>query len=445
MALETPEASEVVSRMQTDVAREVPTSNPRLRNSWLWGVVVALANRVYDFYYYLQRVALQFIPDTATGDWLARWAAIWGRTRNPATPAAGIVVFNADAGGIGTNVPEGTSIVTSDGLEYDSTGDVVVAADSRSTTLTCPPGGSTAIAVTASDHGLSSAVRVTIAGATPNGYNGTVTITVTAADGFTYALPNDLATPATGTITASWTSLDLPVESVLDDADQNQVADTVLSLQSPIADVDTDGQVDFDGLTGGADQEDDEALRIRYLERLQNPIAHFNVAAIEQLAKSVTGVTRVWVREVTPAVGQVTVHFMRDNDTDPIPSGSSLTDVETAIQAFRPATSDSSDVIISAPVAVPMAFTFTALSPNTSTMQAAITANLERFYAEDTEVDDGVTVDGDVLEVAYLAAIYNTVDMVTGETVSAFTITAPSGDETIAAGEIGTLGVITYP
>ena len=441
MALETPEASEIVSRMQTDVASEVTGSNPRLANSWLWGVVAGLAQRVFDFYYYFQRVALQHIPDTATGEWLARWAAIWRQTRNEATQATGIVVFHSAVGGLGTKVDEGTAVATSDGLEYESMDDVFVASDTRSTTIT--RSGTTATATTSTDHGLSSSVGVTIAGANEAAYNGLKDITVTAADKYTYTVAGSPATPATGVISSAWNSLDLPVRSVEYGATQNQVFDTVLSLQSPIADVDTDGQVDWDALADGADQEDDEALRIRLLNALQNPISHFSVSEIIQAAKAVAGVTRVWVREVTPAIGQVTVHFMRDNDVPPIPS--STTAVKAALDAIRPANTDTDDVIVTAPVPVSTAYTFSALSPNTGTMQAAITANLQRFYAEDTEVDDGVTVDGDVLEVAYLAAIYNTVDTVTGETVSSFALSAPSGDVTIDAGEIGTLGTITYP
>ena len=441
MALETPSASEIVSRMQTDVAREVTGSNPRLANSWLWGVVVGLAQRVFDFYYYLQQVALQHIPDTATGEWLARWAAIWRQTRNPATQATGIVVFNSNQLGIGTFLPPGTGVTTSDGLEYESTGYSAVASDSRSATIEST--GTLATATTSTDRGLSSIVVVTISGAGQAAYNGTFSITVTGSDTFTYTMASDPSSPATGTILASWVSLPLHVESIEMGVEFNQVFDTVLSLQSPVAYIDTDGQVYYEGLTGGADQEDDEALRIRMLDALQNPISHFSVSEIIQAAKAVAGVTRVWVREVTPAIGQVTVHFMRDNDVPPIPS--STTAVKAALDAIRPANTDTDDVIVTAPTPVETDYTFSALSPNTSTMQAAITANLQRFYAEDTEVDDGVTVDGDVLEVAYLAAIYNTVDTVTGETVSSFALSAPTTDITVDAGEIGTLGTITYP
>jgi head-tail adaptor len=64
----------------------------------------------------------------------------------------------------------------------------------------------TATATTAVAHGYTSGDFVRIAGATPAGYNGTWKITVTGATTFTFTVVNTLATPATGTITATYVS-----------------------------------------------------------------------------------------------------------------------------------------------------------------------------------------------------------------------------------------------
>jgi len=56
---------------------------------------------------------------------------------------------------------------------------------------------------TASAHGLSTGNAVTIAGATPSGYNGVYLITVVDANTFTYTLSTALSTAASGSITAS--------------------------------------------------------------------------------------------------------------------------------------------------------------------------------------------------------------------------------------------------
>ncbi len=66
--------------------------------------------------------------------------------------------------------------------------------------------GTVATATTPTPHGFATGDTIAIAGATPNGYNGNKTITVTSATQFTYTVVNTLATPATGTITATLTA-----------------------------------------------------------------------------------------------------------------------------------------------------------------------------------------------------------------------------------------------
>ena len=59
---------------------------------------------------------------------------------------------------------------------------------------------------TKSAHGFSDGDVVTIAGATPAGYNGTYNVTVNSSSEFTYEVSSALSTPATGTITATGTT-----------------------------------------------------------------------------------------------------------------------------------------------------------------------------------------------------------------------------------------------
>lgn len=437
MAIQLPNsATEVEQRAKTDVQREVPASNPFLKNSWLGAIITAFANRIYDYYLQLKEAFKQSLPDTATEEILERWAAIWGRTRLAATAANG----NAVATGTATsNIPAGTLFTTSDGLIYESTVLVTIATTVLNV-LSITRSGTTATVTTDGDHGLASNVPVTIAGAVETDYNGTdLEIQVTGADTFTYQVTGSPSTPATGTITATHTSIPVPVVSQDFGEQVNQTLDAELSLQSPIVGVDDTLNVDFGELAGGTDQESDADLRARLLDRIQNPVAHFNVAAITSKAKEIAGVTRVFVQEITPAVGQVTIYFMRDNDANPIPTAPEVTAVKDKILEIKPANTATSDVIVSAPTPVTVNFTFTALTPNTPTMQSAIDANLAQFFAEQTTV--GVNVDED----KYRAAIANTIDTDTGDTVQTFTISAPSGDIAIASGEIGVLGSVTYP
>lgn len=440
MALNTPDsAKQIDQRMKTDVQRELPISNPFLKNHWLGAIITSIANRIFDFYIQLTEATKQSIIDTATGATLERWAAIWGIIRQAATGATGNLVATGTPASI---IPITTTYTSSDGILYDSTLAATIITQVLSVT-SITRSGTTATVITATAHNLASNVPITIAGSAETDYNVTdVVIQVVDSTTFTYTVSGAPSTPATGTITATGDFISVPVSTQAGQTlgvSNNQLLDTILSLQGPIAGVDNDASVDSAELAGGTDQETDNALRTRLLSRIQNPIAQFNVAAIDAKAKEIAGVTRVFIEEVTPAIGQVTIYFMRDNDVNPIPTASEVTTVKNKILEIKPVTTSSTYVIVAAPIAVPTAFTFSAMTPNTSTMQTAVSASLEQFFAENTLV--GVAIDEDL----YRAAISNTIDTVTGDKITSFTLSAPVADISIISGEIGTLGTITYP
>lgn len=509
-----PETSdEVENRIKVDVAREAPDSNPYVQNHWLLALIVGFGRRIFDFYRDLKRSEENTFPDTATGERAEQWGAIYGKTRVPATQSTG----NCAATGVDTTlIPLGT-LLTSNDINYTVTADATISAQVNNVT-SITRSGTIATVVTTSEHNLASNVPVTIAGAVETEYNITdAAITVTGLSTFTYSVTGSPTTPATGTITAGFTSASVPVLSVDFGAITNLALDTPLTLQSPIAGVDDEMNVAFDAVIGGTDQETVADLKARYLDRIQNPIAHFSKSDIISKAKEVAGVTRVFVEEsgtiietlaittltrvdqvatavtstphgledqmqitvtgtteveynvtdarilvidtttfiyvvsgspATPAtggptatvsvpLGTVQIYFTRDNDPSSIPSASEVTAVKDKLNEIRPANTSEDSMVVSAPTAVPVPFTFTILSPNTLTMQAAIEANLQQFF------DESTIVAVDINEDAYRSAIKNTVDTQTGDTVSNFTLSEPVGDVTIQSGELGTLGTVT--
>jgi len=95
------------------------------------------------------------------------------------------------------------------------------------------------------------------------------------------------------------------------------------------------------------------------------------------------------------------------------------------------------DLIVSPPTAVVMDFSFTTLSPNTDDMQNAITESLTDFFKNNTILETNVRA------TQYNNIIFSTLD--SNGNQPAFALSAPSGDETIGAGEIAILGTISYP
>ena len=438
MALDLPEtADEVAQRSLTDVQRELTGSNPFLPQSWLGAIVIAAANRIFDFYIQLKQAINLSFPDTTSGDFLDRWASIWGVPRLSATKSSGSVVVT---GTTSTSIPIATTFQSSNGLTYTSTNAATITDSVLSVTEIVRVGNLVTVTTT-TDHGIASNVTVTIVGATQTDYNGEQTIIVTGADQFQYEISTTPVTPATGTITVTFTSASVSLQSNDFDSEDltvNQPLDAILTLGSPISGADNDASVDFDGLEAGIPQESDEGLRIRFLDRVQNPVANFSVADIVSQSKQINGVTRVFVEPSFPSIGQVTVFFMRDNDANPIPTSTEVAAVKAALLEILPAQSAEIDLIVLAPTAVSTDFIFSDITPNTLTMQTSVSATLAQFFTEGTSV--GVDVDGD----KYRSAIINTVDTDTGDKLETFVLTTPIGDISVSLSEIATLGTITF-
>ncbi len=458
MALTTPSsASEVIDRAINDVflALQEFGAKPSLKNSWLNSLIVAYSNRVFDFYFALDQAALESLPDTATaasvGGNLERWAAIFGITRNagrqsgPRPTTADASLFPARVSFTGTAasvVPIDTTLVAGDGREYTTLAAGTITAFLFDVEDILRVGSTATLranvfGVFDLGESLSENVTITVTGADQSEYNvAGAAVTVISSTQIAYQVTGAPATPATGAdIEIAYTNVAPAIESVDFAEDANLVSLAGLKFESPLVGVNEDAQCGFSGVTGGADQETDSDLRARLLDRIQNPVAHFNVADIDAKAKTVPGVTRVFVFEITPAVGQVTIYFMRDDDAEgPIPSGFDVTEVKNKLNEIRPANTAEVDMIVLAPTAVPTNFDFASLSPNTSTMKTAVRANLKEFFDQRTTLGVNVTAD------EYRSAIFNTVDTTTGQILTSFSLNSPSGDIPIITGEIGTLG-----
>jgi uncharacterized phage protein gp47/JayE len=289
-----PTREELNQSSKVDIRSELLGSNPFLRNSWIGSIAKALAFRMFDFYEKLKELLRQFFWDTAEIPYMDRWASIFGIQTKAASQASGYIV----AQGTPSSVINNNSKLSVGGVQYKTTLSKTILADSLNI-ISATWSASTVTIQTASNHNLASGINVTIAGMTPTGYNGVYSILVTAGDKFSYPLESD---PGVATVlgTVSFNTALIPVQADDDffGSQTNQDPGTAFTFTVPIAGVNNQAFADFNGLTGGADQESTEDKRIRFLFRVQNPVANFNVAAIINKALEVPGNTRVWVREI---------------------------------------------------------------------------------------------------------------------------------------------------
>lgn len=436
MALNIPTNSrELEQKAKTDLQRELPTTaNPFLPESWFGAMAVMCARRVLEFYKQLSIALRESIPISAV-EKLPDWAAVWGITKNPATPASGVIVATGTAGSI---IPDGAALRSTDSNLYYVSGDTTIIANSVSAATLTSIGTAASLTLN-NDASLYAGLSVTVSGADQSAYNGTFTITPTGTDAFSYTLPTSAVSPATGTILVAFTTADLSVVS--DDNGQavNLEPNTRVSFSTPLAGVNSAAFVDQNAVAGGTDIETTEELRSRMLDRIQNPVALFNAAAITAKAKEVSGVTDVFVEEMTPEVGQVTIYFIRANDANPIPDGVEVSTVKDKILEIKPAHTSDDDVIVLAPTAVNTTFSFTALSPNTTTMRQAVDAAIRAYFLDEGFVGEPMTED------QYRSAIQNTVDQDTGERVISFALSAPTGDLGGGTGEYPVVSAVNFP
>lgn len=218
------------------------------------------------------------------------------------------------------------------------------------------------------------------------------------------------------------------VESLTAGQITNSAASTSLSLASPIAGINASVTVNSAAISGGADQEQDDALRARVKSRIQSPPHGGALHDYKAWALEVAGVTRAWVYPNELGLGTVVVRFVRDNDASLIPDSGEVATVQAYIEPLRPVTAQ---LTVVAPVPVAIDFSI-ALTPATLAAKAAVEAELKDLLLR--EAEPGGTI--------LISHIREAISIAAGETN--YNMTTPSADITRTTGQISVMGAITW-
>ena len=133
-------------------------------------------------------------------------------------------------------------------------------------------------------------------------------------------------------------------------------------------------------LYGGTDDETDDELRSRILERIQQPPMGGDANDYVQWALAVPGVTRAWCYPLEMGIGTVTVRFVMDDvraDNDGFPYEEDVAAVEQYINMVRPVAVK--DVFVEAPIKQPISCTITELVPDTPDIRSPIETSLRQL------------------------------------------------------------------
>lgn len=350
MAFQRPTLKELNERTEQDVTSRVGISAPA-RLAVLRVLSRALAGLAHGLYGYIDIQAKNLLPDTGDANTVLRWAQMLGVQRQAASQSSGDVTAS---GIIGSVVPAGSLLQSSDGAQFEAVADV------------------------------------TFAGATAT----------------------------------------ISVQSIQSGAANNVDTGQTVSFVSPIAGVTPATTVLAPGITGGADEESIDDLRVRVLERMRQPPKGGAESDYVQWAKEGhPDVTRAWVSGQEMSANSVTVRIVTDDAPGGmIPSAGVIDDVEAYIEDQRPVTAV---VYVVAPTAVPLDMSI-AISPNTQAVKDAITAELQDMLKRDAE--PGGTI--------LISRINEAISIATGE--GDHSLISPVANVTHTTGQIATLGTITW-
>jgi len=298
---------EFVAQANAEVRRVNPDIDPTVFGSFTVPYNTSASALAYSVQQTVVDLSVQLFPQTAEGEFLERWAGYEGLERLPASSATGLISIEGVAG---TTIPALTVFQGSNGLDYESQA-VSTVVDVSQVIQTLERSGSTITATMADDHQLASGIKAIIAGAVEADYNGTFTITVVARNKFTYTIATTPTTPATGTINYSATFASIELKAVDTGQQTNTSNGSVFTPTPAIVNVDPSGFAQFDGMSGGAEVETNDALRVRVLLSRSLIEGVFTPDQVKLAALSVAGNTRVFVIRPSLSVSQTGVAILQ--------------------------------------------------------------------------------------------------------------------------------------
>lgn len=220
----------------------------------------------------------------------------------------------------------------------------------------------------------------------------------------------------------------VPVLAVLPGKSGNLASGTLLSLINPVLGLAGSAAVDADGITNGSDIEALDDLYSRFMARVRSPAHGGSAIDYVNWALEVPGVTRAWAVPGWFGVGSVLVLFVRDGDVSNLPDAAAIALVQAHIDLLRPVTAD---VSVAGPVVKTIDFTI-AVTPNTSAVRAAVTANLADLFLREADVGAPLL----------LSHANRDISLASGETDHV--LYAPLANVACAANEMAVLGAISW-
>jgi uncharacterized phage protein gp47/JayE len=246
---------------------------------------------------------------------------------------------------------------------------------------------------------------------------------MTAGDGSSYVTTVDVDT-AGGVVSTT-------IQAQTPGAAGNLAAGVQLTLAVPIEGLGSQFVVGGGGMTGGNDAETPDELLARLLQRIQTPPMGGAQGDYVTWALQVPGVTRAWEYPLRGGLGTVGLTFVFDDREVITPLDGDVTAMQAWLTqaGYAPVTAT---VIVFACTLAPINFTIAVSPPGNATVQAAVQAELADLFVREAVPE------------TVLAKSHYDLAIALAQGVTDHTVSAPPGNITPAAGQLPTLGVITW-
>jgi uncharacterized phage protein gp47/JayE len=288
-----------------------------------------------------------------------------------------------------------------------------------------------------SEYGISKDFGTQASGTgTVGGTNG---IVIAAGTQLQSSTGNIYNTTAIATIASGGATLSIQADE--SGSDYNENGSTTLTFISPIVGVTSSLTVSSVGITGGIDEESNDSYRARILTRKRQPPhggaeSDYEAWALEYS----TTITRAWPLPEYYGVGTIGLVYVRDGEDNIFPDSTDRdalrawivqhTDDITGKQIGIPVTAEPGFFVIDASAdTINMSIE---IYPNTTAVQATITAQLEDLFLNDG--GPGKTI--------YLSRMYEAISLSLGE--ERCRILSPTDDVSVATNRVHVLGDITF-
>lgn len=138
MPFNRPSLQTLLARNVASIESRLPGSDPRLAVSLLNVLANMHAGAAHVLHGHLQWNSRQMIPTSAEASLLASWASTWSVTRQAAVAASGMVLFTGTDTAV---IPQGAALQRSDGAEFATDAEAVIASGTATVAVTAVVAG----------------------------------------------------------------------------------------------------------------------------------------------------------------------------------------------------------------------------------------------------------------------------------------------------------------